>query len=198
MLVATSVDEFEDLILLCTAFDGRGPGRGRIGAVSNAGFECVSMADSLGRLSLAPFGGRTSEQLTDLLQSARLDALVDVHNPLDVTPMANDAAFGAAVDVLAADEDVDIIVAGCVPLTAQLQTLPRGDGHSEDVTADDAIGQRLARTFLATRKPMVVVIDSGALYDPLAAGMTRAGVPVFRSADRALAALNSWATAAAM
>ena len=48
-----------------------------------------------------------------------------------------------------------------------------------------------------TRKPMVVVIDSGALYDPMADGLTRAGVPVFRSADRALRALNAWSALAA-
>ena len=39
---------------------------------------------------------------------------------------------------------------------------------------------------------MVVVIDSGALYDAMADGLTRAGVPVFRSADRALRALDAW------
>jgi hypothetical protein len=56
-----------------------------------------------------------------------------------------------------------------------------------------AVGSRLARVFAATAKPMVVVIDSGSLYDAMANGLTRAGVPVFRSADRALAALNAWA-----
>ena len=43
-----------------------------------------------------------------------------------------------------------------------------------------------------TRKPMVVAIDSGALYDAMAGVLLRAGVPVFRSVDRALRAVNAW------
>ena len=107
--------------------------------------------------------------------------------------MADDAAYEAAVRAVAADEGVDVVVVGCVPLTAQLNTLARAEGHAEDVTRAEAVGSRLARVFAATGKPMVVVIDSGALYDPMVDGLTRAGVPVFRSADRALAALNAWA-----
>jgi acyl-CoA synthetase (NDP forming) len=37
------------------------------------------------------------------------------------------------------------------------------------------------------------VIDGGALYDPLASLLEAAGLPVFRSADRALRALGAYA-----
>jgi acyl-CoA synthetase (NDP forming) len=196
ILLAESIDTFEDLVQICTALSGRVPGRGRIGAVSNAGFECVAFADSLGGCSLASLGRETASRLTALFRSARIEGLVDVHNPLDVTPMADDEAFAAAVETLASDEAVDIVIAGCVPLTAQLNTLAPGAGHVEDATRADAVGPRLARVFHGMRKPMVVVIDSGALYDRLTDGLSRAGVPVFRSADRALNALNAWALAA--
>jgi len=36
------------------------------------------------------------------------------------------------------------------------------------------------------------VVDSGPLYDPLAAALSGVGIPVFRSADRALRLLATW------
>jgi hypothetical protein len=38
--------------------------------------------------------------------------------------------------------------------------------------------------------PWVVVVDAGALYDPMARALTAAGIPTFRAADRALRLLN--------
>jgi hypothetical protein len=38
--------------------------------------------------------------------------------------------------------------------------------------------------------PLVVAIDSGALYDPLAKFLTESGVPVVRSLDRAVRGLD--------
>ena len=40
--------------------------------------------------------------------------------------------------------------------------------------------------------PWVAVVDAGPRYDPLAAGMAREGVPVFRTIDHALAVLARW------
>jgi hypothetical protein len=39
---------------------------------------------------------------------------------------------------------------------------------------------------------MVAVIDSGRLFDPLAAILEEGGLPVFRSADRAVRVLCRW------
>jgi acyl-CoA synthetase (NDP forming) len=192
IVLAESIDQFEDLVMLCTALAGRHASGTRVGAVSNAGFECVALADSLGGFTLARFAEATAARLGALFKSARIDGLVDVHNPIDLTPMADDETYEAVVQAMAADEGVDVVVVGCVPLTARLNTLARAEGHGEDVTRAEAVGNRLARVFAATSKPMVVVIDSGALYDEMADGLARAGVPVFRSADRALQALNAW------
>jgi len=51
----------------------------------------------------------------------------------------------------------------------------------------------VARLAALTRdggKPWVVVVDAGALYDPMAQALSAAGIPVFRTADRALRLLN--------
>ena len=192
ILLAESIDAFEDLVMLATALADRRSDGWRLGAISNAGFECVAMADSLSGFSLAHFEPSTAATLQELFRTAHIDGLVDVHNPLDLTPMADDATYESVVEAVAADPAVDVVVVGCVPLTAQLDTLPPGPAHDGDVTRPDAVGHRLARVFKTTRKPMVVVIDSGALYDAMADGLARAGVPVFRSADRALRALDAW------
>jgi len=192
VVVADTLDDFEDLITLFVALRGRAPGGGRLGAVSNAGFECVALADRLGDLRLASFGDSTRERLKRVLEAARIDTLVDIHNPLDLTPMAADAAYEDAVAAVLDDDQVDLGVVGCVPLTGALNTLPAGREHAEDVTQPNSVASRFARLFASHAKPWVVAIDGGPLYDPMAAQLARAGVPVFRSADRALWLLNTY------
>jgi acyl-CoA synthetase (NDP forming) len=192
VLLAETIDTFEDLVLLATALADRPPAGRRLGAISNAGFECVALADSLGSLTLSAFAPATVARLEETFRAARIDGLVDVHNPIDLTPMAGDEAYEQAVRAVAADEGVDLVVVGCVPLSAQLNTLAAGAGHDEDVSRAAAVGARLARVAAGCRTPIVVTIDSGALYDAMADGLLRAGVPVFRSVDRALRAINLW------
>jgi acyl-CoA synthetase (NDP forming) len=195
VIVADTLADFEDLVLLFAGLRGRSPAGGRLGAVSNAGFECVAMADNLGALTLATLGETTRQRLADLLRAARIDTLVDVHNPLDLTPMAGDAAYEQAVRVVLEDASVDVGLVGCVPLTPALNTLARGEGHRDDVADTASIASRLARLFDEQRKPWVVAIDGGRLYDPMAALLETAGVPVFRNADRALRLLDTFCAA---
>ena len=196
VVVADTLEDFEDLVSLASAFRGRPiPGR-RLGAVSNAGFECVVIADSLGALELAALGEGTRDRLAAILKTARIDGLVDVRNPLDLTPMANDAAYEGAVRAVLEDPHVEIGVVGCVPLTPALNTLPPGAGHRENVAAADAVAARLARLFAEIRKPWVAVVDGGPLYEPLVDRLVAAGVPTFRTADRALRLLDRLVVAA--
>jgi acyl-CoA synthetase (NDP forming) len=190
VVVAETLDDFEDLVTLFVALRGRTVGQGRLGAVSNAGFECVAIADTLGELALAPLGETCRTRLQSVLAAARIDGLVDIHNPLDLTPMADDAAYEAAVRAVLDDEAVDVGMVGCVPLTGALNTLQAESSHDEDVARPDSIASRLARAFHEQRKPWVVAIDGGHLYDAMASQLQRAGVPVFRSADRALRLLD--------
>jgi len=48
---------------------------------------------------------------------------------------------------------------------------------------------RLAGLRRGQDKPFVVVVDAGAAYDPMAAALEVAGIPVFRTMDRAMRAL---------
>ena len=195
VVVADTLQDFEDLVSLASAFRGRPITGRRLGAVSNAGFECVAIADSLGTLELATLGAATRERLAGILKAARIDGLVDVHNPLDLTPMATDATYEAAARAVLEDPRVDVGVVGCVPLTPALSTLPVGGGHRENLAAADAVAARLARLFAEIRKPWVAVVDGGPLYEPLIDRLVASGVPTFRTADRALRLLDHLAVA---
>jgi hypothetical protein len=120
---------------------------------------------------------------------------VDVHNPIDLTPMAGDAAYEGAVRAVLGADGIDIGLVGCVPLTSALDTLPRGDGHHDDLDRPDGVGLRLARLAAELPKAWVAVVDSGALYDPLVELLERHGIPTFRAADTALRLLNVFVAA---
>jgi acyl-CoA synthetase (NDP forming) len=193
VVVAETLEEFEDLVSLFVAFRGRTVAGLRLGAVSNAGFECVAMADHLGALTLAELSDTTRARLADLLRAAGVETVVELHNPLDLTPMAADDTIAAAVEAVLTDPGVDLGIVGCVPLTPALQTLPPGPGHREDVGAADAIARRLGRLAARIQVPWVAVVDAGPLYDPMVRLLEEAGIPTFRSADRALRRLAVFA-----
>ena len=148
------------------------------------------MADNLGRLELVPFGGPTTARLEEMLRASRIDSVVDVHNPLDLTPMAGDAAYEEAVRAVLDDPAVDVGVVGMVPLTVAMNTLPAGDGHREDVTREDSSAGRMIRIMRESTKAWVAIVDAGAPYDPFVRLLEAGGVPTFRSADTALRLLN--------
>jgi acyl-CoA synthetase (NDP forming) len=189
VLVADTLDEFDDLLRV-TALLADVPLRGpRVGAVSNAGFECVLLGDGAGVLEYPPLGAATVAGVAAVLERQRLGGIVDVRHPLDVTPMMDDAALAEVVGLLLADDAVDVGVVGVVPLTGALHTLPAGEAHRERLEAGGAIASRLARLRCVLDKPFVVVVDAGPAYDPLAAYLDRHRIPTFRSMDRALRAI---------
>jgi acyl-CoA synthetase (NDP forming) len=193
--VADSLDDFDDALRLFTLLGDRPPAGSRLGAVSNAGFECVAMADTLGELRLARLSQATTDRLGQVLAAAGLTAVVDVRQPLDLTPMMGDAAFADCVAALLADDGVDLGVVGCVPLTGALRTLPPGAGHDEDATAPAALAGRLGQLRRDSAKPWVAVVDAGAHYDALASLLEHHGIPTFRTVDRALRALGAFSRA---
>lgn len=190
--VLETLDDFDDALSLFGAFAGKKANGLRLGALSNAGFECVAFADNLGALSMATLKPETIDRLKDVLIKARIGEIVDAHNPLDITPMGDDDAYFESLDAILADSNVDAGIVGIVPLTARMNTLAAGEGHDEDVTRSDSLAARYGELFARSQKPWVAVVDSGALYDPLVRELQRHHVPTFRTADQALRLLNMW------
>ena len=190
VVVADSLQDFDDLTRLFTFLRHKRADGRRLGAVSNAGFECVAMADSLGSLELVGFDPPTTARLEAVLREARIDAVVDVHNPVDLTPMAGDQAYEDVVRAVLDADNVDVGVVGIVPLTVAMNTLPAGTGHREDVTREDSTAGRMCRLVRESSKAWVAVVDAGTPYDPLVRLLEAGGIPTFRSADTALRLLN--------
>ncbi len=194
--VAADFNEFSDFLRVALPLRGKKASGNRLAAVSNAGYESVGMADSIKRngaeLVLPPFAARTEEALAKILSDNRLDGLVDVKNPFDVTPMAGDTVFTDMVVEVLGDRHIDAAVVGIVPLTPAMQTLAPGEGHRESILDPGSVAQLLPGAISASDKPVVTVVDSGVLFDPLVSALRSGGLPVFRSADRAVRALCKW------
>lgn len=186
VLFAESLDEFEDLIRLSTLLRDRRPAGQRLGAMSNAGFETVAIADHHGSLEIAALRSETKNAIAEVIAASRLDKIVTVTNPLDVNPLLGDEAFARTAELLINDVGVDSAVIGCVPLTGALGTL------ADEIDAEGSIVRRLVALWRKTSKPWIVVIHGGARYDAMAVRLAEAGIPVFRSADRAARALATW------
>lgn len=189
-IVADSLDDFTDLVSMFTLLQSRGVHGRRVGAISNAGYECVAIADNLGGLSLPRFTCCTEARLTATFEQARISALVDVHNPLDVTPMLDDAGYETVVRRVLDDDNVDVGIVGCVPATPALNTLAASPCHGEDFLREGSVAQRLLQIKDDVHKPWIAIVDAGAIYDPLAEYLLEGGIPTFRTADRALRLLN--------
>jgi acyl-CoA synthetase (NDP forming) len=197
-LVVESFKAWEQLVDMATALHdkplpsaaGVAPGLPRLGAVSNAGFETVGMADAvLGadyQLEMATLSDEARRRLRDVLAKHKLDKLVNARNPLDLTPMANEQAYEDCLRVLLDCPEIDALVASLVPLTPAMLTTP------DEIHKPGALLERLPRLFKAAHKPLIVNVDSGSLYDPLVNALRAAGVPVFRSCDQAVRALGRY------
>jgi acyl-CoA synthetase (NDP forming) len=195
-MVAQTFTEFEDLIRLTSCLRDKKVKGNRLGAISNAGYESVGMADNiLGEdylLEMASFEKETRDKLKKILEAGRLATLVDVKNPMDINPMATDSVYEDVIRSLLEDANVDCVVAAVVPLSPVIQTLPEGILPHESVASPSSIAQRLPRLTGQFKKPVVAVVDSGKLYDPLAETLEGAGLPIFRSADRAVWTLGKF------
>jgi acyl-CoA synthetase (NDP forming) len=191
--VVDSLEDFDDALALFASLRGKAAAGPRLGALSNAGFECVAIADGLGAFELAPLAPETKPALEAIFKAARIEELVDVHNPVDLTPGAGNGAYYQSFRAILEDPTVDIGIVGIVPFTKAMNTLAAGpDSDGEDILREDSLVPLYGRLMAETTKPWVAVVDAGPLYDPLARGLASRGVAVFRTADRALKILNLW------
>jgi len=194
-LVADDFTEFEDLIELAVAFHGRPITGNRVFATSNAGYESVGIADhTMGldyKLKMAEFKPDTKRRIAEILEQGHLTGLVDVKNPMDLNPMASDEVHIHVLEALMDDDNGDAIVFSAVPMTGMMQTLPPGVSDYDSIDNKGSLPNRL-KAIGGLNKPVVAVIDSGEIYDPLVKRIDDLGIPTFRSADRAMAALGRY------
>jgi acyl-CoA synthetase (NDP forming) len=153
-----------------------------VAIMTNAGFESVASADLLGgpchgsKLTAAE-----SAALAATIEAEGLTGLVSPRLPLDLTPMANEAAYLASARLLAATE-ADVVVVGLVPLTKRLDT------------TDPAVYGPFAAALVAlaetSGKWIGVAVEGGPLFDAYRQALREAGLPVFLTMEEALEGLR--------
>jgi acyl-CoA synthetase (NDP forming) len=184
-LVARELGEFTGLFRLAQVLHGKTVTGNRIAALSSAGYEAVAMADAIHgedyALRLARLAPATQQAIAGILQAHGLESLVTPSNPLDLTPGASEAVFAGALDALAADEGVDAIVLGLIPLNPSFSPPATQRFLDELVT-------------LAHRspKPLVVVVDGDTACPDISQRLRQAGLAVFNSADQAVRCLGRY------
>ncbi|WP_306590451.1 acetate--CoA ligase family protein [Geothrix sp. 21YS21S-4] len=154
----------------------------RVAIMTNAGFESVASADLLD----GPFrGSRLTEAetsaLAETIERHGLTGLVSARLPLDLTPMADEAAYLAGARLLLASE-ADAVVVGLVPLTRRLGTA--------DPAAFGPFAADLAKAARESGKWLGVAVEGGAIYDAYRQGLREAGLPVFLTMEEALEGLR--------
>jgi acyl-CoA synthetase (NDP forming) len=153
---------------------------GPVALLTNAGFESVNGSDLLGEfLPSAMLDARARTALATALARHELAGLVQPKLPLDLTPMADEAAFLDAATILL--RRASVLIAGLVPFTQRLATDPAGARKFAAAFA----------TLVRTReKPVGIVIDAGADYNVYRAAFIDAGLPVFDRVELALSGLR--------
>ncbi len=183
-LVAESFDDFNDLAALACSFADRKIKHGNTFFMSNAGFEAAGMADGVAGRVTAEMHPGTAAEMERTLKEFRLDSIVDAKNPLDITPMAPDAAIGGVVATALASEEFSGAVVSMVPLTAMMNTMPKGGAWPDDFEKSFLKGA--AEAARNARKPLIFCVAAGTKYEPYCAYAQALGLPVFRSSDRAV------------
>jgi acyl-CoA synthetase (NDP forming) len=183
-LVAEDFGTFSQLLEVATMTQGL-PVRGtRIGAVTNAGCEAVSMGDQAGDSAYSvvfpTFSDKTRVQFRELIATHRLSGLVMPSNPLDLTPMAGEQAYLDATRTLLGDEEIDAVIVSCVPAT------PAVPSTESELAAGSMLTEGLARLRDHSGKPVVLVVDAGPRYQALVSTLRDEGFAVLPSADAAV------------
>ncbi len=192
-LIASDVSEFGDLFYISDCLCDKIVGGKRLGALAGAGYDTVAIADSIQvgdfSMSLAAIGPSTRERLVAILATKKLDALMEVRNPFDINPGADDEVHLLCTEAMAAEPDVDSVVVGLDPTSPMVRSLKKSARPGYDIDSPESIVQTLPALVASCPKPIVSFIDGGPLFDPMADQLMEHGVCVFRSSERATRAL---------
>jgi acyl-CoA synthetase (NDP forming) len=193
-IVAGDFNIFDDLLYIAGAMHRKKIGGARLGAISGAGFEAVGMADftqsdgsSMEMGALVP---DTVRQVEAILVAKKLDALVEVRNPIDINPGADDEAHLQIVEAFLADPNIDAVVVGLDPTAPSIRALQESrlrPGY--DITDPKSTVHLMPPLVERNEKPVIAIVDGGQLYDAMSAGLMDRGVCVFRNCARGTKAL---------
>ncbi len=195
IIVAETIFEFENYVKNLSFLADKVIRGNKIALISNAGFECVTMADNLKNdleFELASLTPKTEKRMMDIFKASGIHRLQDINNPLDTTPVADDSVFSDLFQAMIDDKMVDCAIVSPVPMTPAMQTLVPGRFHEENLYHPKGIVMRLIDIFHKTEKPFVVNLDAGDIFKPMSDCLEQAGVPTFRRSDIAVKFLRKY------
>jgi acyl-CoA synthetase (NDP forming) len=144
----------------------------KIGVISNAGYETVRSADLFDK-RLETLNKECLAQLSSVIAQEKLSHLVTAANPLDVTPMASESLYLKSIEVML--PEVDLLVVALVPLTEMLALT--GDKVTSFAKSIRELEEK-------QQTPIVIVIDSGELYNSYRQIFRQHGLLVFSAIEK--------------
>jgi acyl-CoA synthetase (NDP forming) len=199
-MVSDDLERFNDLFYIADCLHNKRIGGNRLGAVSGAGFEAVGMADNIRvgdfSLEVPPLSAESESRIGEILKAKRLGALMEIRNPMDINPGADDEAHLQCAEAMAQDPNIDAVVVGLDPMSPVMRTLVENKLRpGYDISDEESIAQQMPKLVAALDKPLIGIVDGGELYEPLVAAMKDRGVCVFRSCGAGVKALARYTRA---
>jgi len=157
---------------------------GELAIVTNAGYETVGSVDTLGDIDsdrLFRLNEENRVALADVLRRHGMQGLVAASNPLDLTPMADEAVYFDCVTTMI-EFGAGVVMLGLVPLSEQLDTY--------QLTQAEAFAGELKSLAQSSGRLIGIVIDAGVPYQRYKAVFERQGFPVFAGMDMAVLGIN--------
>ena len=193
-IVAEDFTSFDDLFYIAGALHSKKIHGQRLGAISGAGFEAVGMADSIESdnfsMTMGELEAETVRRVEEILAAKKLDALVEVRNPIDINPGADDEAHLQITEAFLHDPNIDAVVVGLDPTAPSVRALQESKLRPGYDLSDPKSTVHLMPPMVARNdKPIVGIVDGGKLYDAMSAGLMDQGVCVFRNSGRGTKAL---------
>ena len=193
-IVAEDINSFDDLFYMAGALHHKRIGGNRLGAISGAGFEAVSMADAIHTdsfsMQMGALQAETVTKVEEILLAKKLAALVEVRNPIDINPGADDEAHLQITEAFLLDLNIDAVVVGLDPTAPSVRALSSSKLRpGYDINDAKSTVQLMPPMSQRNDKPIIGVIDGGRLYDAMAQRLMDQGVCVFRNCARASRAL---------
>jgi len=193
-IVAEDFNSFDDLFYIAGALHEKKIGGGRLGAISGAGFEAVGMADSIESdnfaMEMGALAPDTVRQVEEILLAKKLNALVEVRNPIDINPGADDEAHLQIVQAFLQDPQIDAVVVGLDPTAPSVRALQVSRLRPGfDISDPKSTVHLMPPLVQRNDKPVIGIVDGGQLYDAMSAALMDQGVCVFRNCARGTRAL---------
>ena len=192
-MVAEDISTFDDLFYIAGALHHKTVGK-RLGAISGAGFESVGIADSIDSdnfsMEMGTLEPATIRRVEDILIAKKLQALVEVRNPIDINPGADDETHLQITEAFVQDPNIDAVVVGLDPTAPSVRALVESTLRPGfDIQDPKSTVYLMPPIVLRNGKPIIGIIDGGSLYDAMAAKLMDQGVCIFRNCARGTKAL---------